>query len=86
MKAIDVVIEAAEYGVLVAEDRYGTTRFHAASFEQDEDAWCSRVQAGRWICHNSIGACHHAPSKAKAYDWCLEQAANGLTTGEKHAY
>ena len=79
MNANDIVIEASEFGVLVSESPLGTTRFYANSFEQHADAWCSKSTGRQWICHNSNGKSYLAPSKAKAYNWCLDQAANGAT-------
>lgn len=77
MRADDIVMEAASYGVKVSESPLGTTRFYAKSFEDHADAWCSRSRGRAWICHNANGITYLAPTKAAAYNWCLDQAANG---------
>ena len=76
MNYTDVIIEAAQYNVLVEESPYGTIRFYAGSFNNDAVAWMSHSTGKTWIAHNDKGTSFRG-SKAKVADWCLDQAANG---------
>jgi hypothetical protein len=77
MKAADIITEAFDYSVEVAEGRDGITRFRPNS--GPAVAWCSYLRAGLWLCHNDQGVPFKATTKARAYNWCLDQAVNGTT-------
>ena len=78
MKYADVIIEAAEYNVLVEEGMYGTIRFYDGSFNIDATAWMSHSTGKTWIAHNDKGTSFRG-SKVAVANWCLDQAANGST-------
>lgn len=78
MKYTDVIIEAAEFNVLVEESKYGTIRFYDGSFDKEASAWMSRGWDRTWITHNDKGSSFMG-TKVKCANWCLDQTANGTT-------
>jgi hypothetical protein len=74
MKAVDVLLEAPLYGVVAAEGSDGLTRW---SKDGNVIAWCAYSRPGAWICTNEKGSMTYTHSKGAAYNWCLDQAANG---------
>ena len=78
MKYADIIIEAAEFNVLVEEGMYGTIRFYDGSFNKDASAWMSHSRGKTWIAHNDKGSSFMG-TKVKCANWCLDQTANGTT-------
>lgn len=73
MKYEEIAAEAATYGVRVCVG--SAIRWHAEGMDSAV-AWMSPLRGRTWIAFNENGV-KFKGTKAKAANWCLDQAANG---------